>query len=348
MLGASFPPSALGVLACFALVPLLILLADVPETGTGLRYTYLAMLVFHLITLNWTGGYAHMKDPYMMIAGAVTMTVHPLFYFIPVGLYLYIRKRAGAVTALVALPFLWTGYEYTHALSEWSFPWLTLGNSQSYDLARIQIADVTGVYGLSLWILILNVLAFALYSVLAAGWSGRRIPRAAWGWTAAIVLVFFLPWVYGTAVLSGATIDGAHPAMDRGTVTVGMIQSNTDPWEKWTESGTSLIMRYFRLTGRLVDSARGPRPDIVLWPETAMPYFILAPQNRSLLGEIRARVADLNVSLLTGLPQIIEYPEGTKAPAGAKRLKGSTERYDAFNAAAFIQPGVDRSPGTGR
>ena len=178
--------------------------------------------------------------------------------------------------------------------------------------------------------------------------ADRGLPRAAWGWAAAVAVVFFLPWVHGSLVLSGARVDAEHPAMDRGAVTVGMIQPNTDPWEKWTESGTSLIRRYFAMTNGLLDSSRGPRPAIVLWPETAMPYFILAPQNRSLLNEIRAQVAGLNVSLLTGLPQMVEYPDPAKAPAGAKRLRGTNERYDSFNAAAFIQPGVDSIPWYGK
>src|SRR5438093_5839388 len=138
MLGLSFPPFPFGILACFGLVPWLIVLADISEVGRSLRYSYLMFVVFHIIALNWTGGYAHMHDPYMMIAGAVTMIAHPLFYFFPVAGYMLARKYLSDRAALVALPFLWVGYEYSHSLSEWSFPWITIGNSQSYNLAGIQ------------------------------------------------------------------------------------------------------------------------------------------------------------------------------------------------------------------
>ncbi|MEK7672197.1 MAG: hypothetical protein AAB344_08260, partial [Bacteroidota bacterium] len=105
MLGFAFPPSHFGILACFGLIPLLVVLDDVNRIKSALGYVYVAMLVFHIITLNWTGGYAHMNDPYMMIAGAVTMTVHPLFYFLPFGAFLFIRIHSGKNLALVALPF---------------------------------------------------------------------------------------------------------------------------------------------------------------------------------------------------------------------------------------------------
>ena len=352
MLGASFPPSTLGVLACFALVPLLVVLADIEETGTALRFAYLAMLVFHLITLNWTGGYAHMKDPYMMIAGAVTMTVHPLFYCIPLGAYLFVRRRLGDVAALIALPFLWTGYEYTHSLSEWSFPWLTIGNTQSFDLARIQFISATGVYGLSLWILCLNVLAFLLYSSLAR--RERGVPRESLVWTGSILLLFFLPWGYGTVLLSGAGVDGSRPAMDRGEVTVGIVQPDTDPWDKWTEHGSAIIDRYLLMTARLAgsasvaDSSGLPRPRIVLWPETAVPYFILTDANRRLLDDIRARIAAMDIAVLTGLPHMVIYRDPAEAPPSAKRLRGTGQRYDTFNAAALLDPGSDSLPWYGK
>ena len=54
----------------------------VPETGRGLRYTYLAMLPFHAIALAWTGGYSHGNDPYMMIAGSVTILVYGIVVFV--------------------------------------------------------------------------------------------------------------------------------------------------------------------------------------------------------------------------------------------------------------------------
>lgn len=340
MLGFSFPPSTLGVLACVGLVPLLIVLADLDDITTNLQYGYVAFLVFHVITLNWTGGYEHGNDVYMMIAGAATMLAHPAFYFIPILSYYFIRKHLGGRLALVMFPVLWVAYEYLHSLSEWSFPWLTLGNSQSYDFTRIQFISATGVYGLSLWIVIINVFAFDLYSRIAHGvWkagSGKSI-----GYAVGILLLYFLPAVHGTLVL--ATAPSIEPGGLRGgqeTIRVGMIQSNIDPWEKWRKSGNEIMDLYLKMTEDLVEGPGHQRPDLVLWPETAVGYYILLEQNKPILQRIRDRLDKLATPVLTGTPHAVFYEDSTKAPPSAKRTSRG-ERYDSFNAAAFIQPGVD-------
>jgi apolipoprotein N-acyltransferase len=347
MLGCAFPPSSLGILACFSLVPLLIVLADLEDLGSTLRYSYAAMLVFHAITLAWTGGFSHGNDPYMMIAGTVTIIAHPLFYFLPFGAYYWVKKSLGPRAALWAFPFLWLAYEYSHTLTEWSFPWLTLGNTQTFDLARMQIASVTGVWGLSFWIVVLNVLAFFLYSALA---SDPRIlgGRRAWAVAASLVIVFILPRVYGEYVL-GQPAATAPPDTSR-TFRVGIVQSNVDPWDKWSKlgSGYETIRLYLTMTGDLVRDAGNRKPDLVLWPETAIPYYALTNRNALLQNDLKRAIDGLGVSVLTGLPQAVFYADSSNAPPTAKRDRITGERYDSFNAAALFQPGVTEIPWYGK
>lgn len=331
MLGFSFPPFQLGILASFGLVPLLAALRGVDRYSPALGYVYLAMVVFHAIAVNWTGGYAHGNDPYMMIAGTVTIVVHPLFYMLPMGVYLALKRHQGEAVALAALPLLWVGYEYSHSLSEWSFPWLTIGNSQTYNLARIQFIEYTGVWGLSVWILLTNVLAFALCLRLASG-SGRWKEGATWAWAVALALLYALPTVHGHFVLRSME---ERPPADQ-TIRVGIVQSNVDPWAKWTADGYDTYTLYGRLTQRLVDSLSSAPPRLILWPETALPFDILSPANTSFLAAIRDRVRGWNAGLLTGLPHKVVYASGEDAPASARTEKSTGVRYDWFNAAAYI------------
>ncbi len=342
MLGFSFPPSSLGILACFGLVPLLIVLADIEEIGRALRYSYVAFFVFHLITLNWTGGFSHGNDPYMMIAGSITILAHPFFYFIPVTAYLFVRRKFGDRAALTALPFLWVAYEYSHSLTEWSFPWLTLGNSQTYDLVRIQFISATGVYGLSVWILLMNVLGFLLYSHIARA-DGFFRSRRVIGLVGLLVTVYLLPLVPGLLVLSGA--DAARerePETAGPSITVGIVQSNVDPWNKWSVSGFDALRLYVGMTRSLVHVASPRKPDLILWPETAVPYLILTEQNQFLLSDLRSRLDSIGVPVLTGLPQAVFYRNPADAPPSAKTIQRTGERYDAFNAAALIDPGSSK------
>jgi apolipoprotein N-acyltransferase len=359
MLGFSFPPFRLGILACFGLVPLLIALTRAGRLRSALSLTYVGMLPFHLITLNWTGGYVHGNDPYMMIAGALTMIVHPLFYCLPLGLYHLVRKKLGENAGLIALPFLWVGYEYSHSLSEWSFPWLTLGNSQSYDLARIQFISFTGIWGLSFWIIVMNVTAYMLYTVLARP-PEDFLPRRAMTIVALLTAIYLLPSALGMFIMSNAP----HPAgevpgtgqetrQETGqgigkTITVGIVQSNVDPWEKWTRQGTDLASLYLGLTRRLMEEHSGHAPQIVLWPETAVTGFPLLPGSRPILDRLHAGLDSMNVSVLTGIDHAEIYPDPKRAPRSARVSPMTGLRYDAFNAAAFIEPGTSSVPWYGK
>jgi apolipoprotein N-acyltransferase len=347
MMGASFPPSPYGVLAWFSLVPFLVVLFDTERTRSALGYTYLTLLVFHVLTLNWTGGYAHGNDPYMMIAGGVTMVFHPLFYLVPVSLFLFIRRRLGNGIALASFPLLWVSYEYSHSLSEWSFPWLTLGHSQSYDLERIQFAEYTGVWGVSLWILVINVLAFLLYSGIARR-SWNIISRQSAVLLMGIILLAMLPRLHGSLVLSQAPkSEAGGMASGERMVRVGIIQPNIDPWLKWKADGVAITKTYLQMTDSLV-AREAEKPDIVLWPETALPYRILAPSFRSSLHTIRQRLERLGVSVVTGFPHQEVYADSGAAPPSAKRSRVTGMRYDDFNAAAFLRPGEDEIPWYGK
>ena len=301
----------------------------------SLWYVYVAMFVFHAIAINWTGGFAHGNDPYMMIAGSVTILVHPLFYFLPMGVYLLIRKQFGEGRALVFLPAVWVGYEYSHSLSEWSFPWLTLGNTQTVDLARIQFIEYTGVWGLSLWVILMNAMIFFLcLRIIADLRSSWR--RSTSGLLVVLVFLAILPSLYGTVVLSRAD-SGEVAADDPGAVTVGIVQSNVDPWDKWKANGLETYTLYMDLTRRLVDSTGTARPDLVLWPETAAPLDVLGAQNAPVLASIKERLAGWEIGLLTGLPHKTVYADSNDAPPSARREKATGVRYDWYNAAAFIQ-----------
>ncbi len=346
MLGFSFPPFRLGILACFGIVPLLIALARAATLRSALGLIYIAMLGFHVITLNWTGGYVHGNDPYMMIAGGITMIVHPLFYCVPLGLYFLVQRKFGETAGLVSLPFLWVGYEYSHSLSEWSFPWLTIGNSQSYNLARIQCITFTGIWGLSLWILAVNVAAYVFYRKLACAPEQLR-PRAVMRQGAALTVLYLLPSAVGTYILSGAPPPG-DPAGSGKPVTVGIVQSNVDPWAKWESSDSDLASLYTGLTKRLIAEHPAHPPQVVLWPETAIPGYPLLPLSRPLLDRLRSDIDSMHVSVLTGIAHAVSYADSSKAPPSARRSRRSGQRFDTFNAAAFIEPGDGEIPWYGK
>jgi apolipoprotein N-acyltransferase len=82
------------------------------------------------------------------------------------------------------------------------------------------------------------------------------------------------------------------------------------------------------------------RPDLVLWPETAINAFLLTEQATSVLARVRAALDTLGVPVVTGVPHAVTYPDSTTAPKSSRRSKLTGQRFDVFNAAAMITPGT--------
>jgi apolipoprotein N-acyltransferase len=332
MLAAAFPPSPLYSLAYVALIPFLLLLESLEGTWKILRFSYLTFLIFHIATLYWIGGFVNGKDVWLMIAGASVVMIHPLFYLPIVLLYVWVRKRLGLIPGLVFFVLAWISYEFSHSLSEFSFPWITLGNSQAYDLQRIQIAEFTSVYGLSFLVLTFNVIGFVLITKLATrSWSFRSRPAIVTLVT--LVVLYFGSWMYGEIRMRQFAIDGGTDSVD-----VGVIQPNVDPFDKWSKLSEQvpILLGY-------TEKLAGEKTDLVVWPETAIPLFVLQPQYVTYLSSIRSILDSLRVSLLTGLPSLVYY-DSINAPITAQKSQISGKYYEEFNSTTTFVPGQSLSP----
>jgi apolipoprotein N-acyltransferase len=333
LLGFSFPPSPFYSLAYVALIPLFFLFARVESFSQFAKYSYLFLLVFHLVTVYWTGGFVVGKDMWMMTAGAAVLFFHPAFFLPMLLLAFYVKKRLGLVQGLIAFALFWTSFEYLHSLGEYSFPWLTLGNSQAYDLQRIQIAEYTSVYGLTLLILSFNCIAFLILLYQANGaWKLRS--RKILSLISLLVVVYFGSALYGKIVLARET------AGSKNTMSVGIIQPNFDPWDKWGSSTGDKFesyftqLRYFFSETRLLSKFK---PDLIIWPETAIPFHILLPRYSLYLSELLSLSDTLKIPIYTGLPTA-EYFDSVHAPATAERVGISHLYVESYNSAVLIQP----------
>ena len=101
-----------------------------------------------------------------MTSSILLILIHPFFFCVPIILYREVRRRTSLAIGLSFLVLLWTGGEYLHALTDASYPWLTLGNTQTYNLYYIQFIEYTGIWGVSLLMMIQNcLLAWLLISL---------------------------------------------------------------------------------------------------------------------------------------------------------------------------------------
>lgn len=293
-----------GALAWVALLPLHRALAGA-TTGQAFARGWLAGFLAFTGTMYWVVNAMHLYGRVPLAASIVLMLALAAYLGLYVGLYAWgcvwlERRWAGGVWILA--PCLWVSLEYarTYALS--GLPWGLLGYSQFQWLSLIQIAAVTGVYGVSFLIVWLNVSLALLFRRVGArppqdaGVSGSWGVWRPWVPPAITASVLVAVWLYGLTCLQ-------LPRSEH--LTVGVVQANIDQARKWdTAFRMDTIERYRRLTQTV-----GPASDVILWPEAATPFlFEHALDDQSLVIEI---VKDAQTPLVFGSPAIRAHVDGT-------------------------------------
>lgn len=325
LLGLSFPPLKLGFLVYIALVPLLILVNRVKSYLQLLRFSYLSLLIFHIISLYWIGGWSSKTDPFMMIGSVALILVHPIFYWIPIVFYYFIRKHLGNKTAYFAFPFLWNSLEYLRSIDETAFPWLTLGNTQSYYLPLIQVTSIIGVYGLSFLIVLINVLFYIAYKNFRYESFRFTLNKLS-----IIVIILISLFIYGKVILNDAIYDGKK-------IRVGVIQPDFDPWEKWDGEVDNQLDIYLQLS----DSAYKKGAELIVWPESALPVYLLSGNYPNQVQRIKDFTRTRNLAIITGLPLVHFYFLKEQAKRDSKISRDSSYYYDTYNGVVLFLSNSD-------
>lgn len=173
---------------------------------------------------------------------------------------------SGIVYDILAIPSLWVLTEFLRSHIFTGFPWVMLGYSQYLNLPIIQIADITGVYGVSFLIVLVN---FAIYSVIRK-FKKRfiHIVIALCG----LILTFF----YGSYRLQEGYLGVP--------LEISVIQGNIPQGMKWDPQYKRLILDTYE---RLTLQAKKENADLIIWPETAIPGFFEGD------GYLYTRITDL-------------------------------------------------------
>ncbi len=322
MLGLAFPPFPFYYLLFVALVPYLILLSQKRDLAEINRFTYYTFFVFNLIALYWVGSWTKDADPFLMLSGIALLFFNPLLFLIPSTLYYFVKKNLNEKLAFWLFPFFWVAYEFLYSVTEFRFPWLTLGNGAANFTSFIQIADVIGVYGLSLLLLYVNVsIATSLLSFRAEGKIQKRSLLFA-------VVLIVLPLIYG-AVKLNEKIDS------KGEITVGLIQPDFNPWKKWDAGNLDdQLKTYFTLSRKAINHGA----EIIVWPETALPVYLLSGSYFQYVNGIRNFLDSNNVCLVTGMPHVKFFHDSTQAPFDAKKSEYGKYYYATYNSVLAFQP----------
>jgi apolipoprotein N-acyltransferase len=297
LLTAAFPKIGLDGLAWVALIPLLWSLNGVSQ-GEAFRRGTIFGIVHFLSLLYWL-------VPTMVKYGhlPVYLSIGILFLFAAVLSLAFVGPMTCGFAiasctparALVFFPVFWVAADFLRSFLFTGFPWELLGYSQYRRLHLIQIVDIFGVYGLSGLVAFTNsALLLGCLAVTGRPWCGKPVGgRLALAGTAAAIALIGLAWGYGAVRIAQVDRMAAEAPRRR----VAVIQGNIEQSQKWDPAfQKATIEKYLRLSFSIL----GSRPDLIVWPESAAPFYFLAegPPTRVVMRAI----AETGTAFLIGAP----------------------------------------------
>jgi apolipoprotein N-acyltransferase len=212
-------------------------------------------------------------------------------------------RGAGRVFAL-AIALGLAEFARGHVLT--GLPWNLIGYGLLGTLPLMQLAALFGVYALSLLAVLLFTSPAAIFAPVGTRLAGGKGAAAL---AALLVLLLGLGYLWGERRLAAA------PHNNTG-VRLRIVQADIDQADKWRpENSAEIFTDYLNLT----KSAGLDAVDLVIWPETAVPFLLAdTPEALSAIGEALPDGA----SLLVGSGRLVEERDAQGEP-GMTRIYNS-------------------------
>jgi apolipoprotein N-acyltransferase len=282
---ASFPPWGLDWLAWFGLIPLLVALEGTSPSvafklglTTGLVH-YLTLIYWIIVALGHYGNIPVVASLGLLLMLCTYLALYPACF----ALILSYIKDSRFV--LLEMASLWVALEYVRAKILTGFPWCLLGYTQYRHPEVIQVANLAGVYAVSFVLVLCNGLLYALFL------NRRLLRNRAFKWELTVIfLVAFFTAGYNYQQISST--EEPHKK-----TTVAVVQGNIDQSIKWNPAFQEKTIRTYR---DLTRKASRFGPDLVVWPETAVPFFF--QDHLELAYEVIQAARESRADLLFGSP----------------------------------------------
>ncbi len=345
------PYSSLLLLVGF--VPLLVAVEHVIRdayTKKGQKIFGLAFLtgvVWNTASIYWVfhAMHAYLPTVVSLLIALIPFCLAPLMMATAFRLYYQLRKGKSIGWSFVGLVSFWIGYEYVHQSWDLAFPWMTLGNGFANFHEIVQWYSITGVYGGTIWIWLVNILVFLFYWQKSHTANAIPYNRLVIGIIAAVGIPIAVSLVQYTTYE-----EHVNPS------DVVVVQPNVDPYGKFGSiSPEEQLQRLMELSEKV---AR-PNTEFFVWPETAISArggineeeFRTHPMYQSILAFLSNYH---NGNVLSGIESYMLFPEQqtrTARPFGDQYV-------DSYNAAVLIDgssklqfyhksklvPGVEQMP----
>jgi apolipoprotein N-acyltransferase len=287
LIALSFPSPGLSFLAWVALIPMLVALEE-SDSRTAFRIGITCGTTAYAFILYWLNivftHYGHL--PWAVSIPVYLLLVLWLAMFYGLSTCIARMGEMAGIKAAFTLPVAWIAFDCIRSFLFSGFAWAMLGHSQFRTLPLIQIADLAGVYGITLLIVLANIVLYR--AVRAVSGSGIHYPVK----SAVMILILLTATLfYGFNRLNIPEAGNSKP------LRVALIQGNIQQDVKWSpEFREQTVTTYERLTR---EASKGG-VDLVVWPESAVPFFFQDEPEQA--ERIRSLARELNANIMFGSP----------------------------------------------
>src|SRR3990167_5439439 len=266
-----FPGFNFEILAWVSLVPLFIATRKTSPL-TSLKLGFITGFVFYIGVIYWIVIAMTKYGSIPMAIGIAVLILLSGYLAIYLSLFTFLlsyfcNQQSSISNQLryILAPFLWVTLELIRAHFLTGFPWASLGYSQFKTLPIIQAADITGVYGVSFIIVMVNtaIASFIesitpLHPPLIKGGSGgvRQFVTRYILVTAFLIITFS---IYGYWRMN---LFNSQLTTHNSQLKVALIQGNIEQNMKWDESYQSDV---FDAHVNLTMQASREKPDLIVW-----------------------------------------------------------------------------------
>ena len=329
---AAFPDMNWSFLGWVALMPLFWIIKE-QTPGQAWRAGFLWGYAWSLTAFFWLREIETFIPYGMSLILALfpafwAMAVPPLFRYLLIPSHIQlkgyheVRKFKGSnpfmeILFVFALASSWSITEWIRTWIATGLPWNFLGVTQWQNISLIQISEYTGVYGVSFLLAAVNIsLALAVRNWINSYSEGRY--RRPYPLITSLLLVMLVVVIGYRSALK------YRPLKENSIrLTAAILQGDIPQCRAGTEKQTVYALDKYSSLTRL---ALIMKPDIIIWPETAVPLPFRA--DHPLCAEYRNRIRGFIKE--SGIPFLIGSIDFGDVPKNADRIP------DIYNSALFI------------
>jgi len=270
-----------GFIAWFSLIPLIKVSINCKNYKTLILNSFFWGFIYSATTVFWLAfniGTNFYIATISMLATVLILSINAVLIF----LLWFKFQKSFKKYSLYILAITWVCVEYIRSHGVLAFPWISLANTQTNFFYLIQNVEYVGIYGITFWVVLINILSYNFIQKKTKYNFGK------------LALIFVFPFISGYFIY--LNLD-EYITKD---FKVSLIQPNINLYDKRDYSLSEDNLN--KLIKKSKDAIYNGT-DLIIWPESAMPFKSI--QNKQTLSYIINNLFEdgphyNNASLLTG------------------------------------------------